>query len=417
MAITDFYIKPGFQGGFTGLAGAYNYGQDRQAEQQALGQQQQEQEQANIQRQEMGELTSKAAGGDVQALSDLYKTNPEMAMKIGERNNEKIKELGAVRAMESKKAETNWLIKMKQATTPEAKQALMQEALADDMIDIDEDDIDLDNTDLMVNTLLFGHLGKDAYKELLGGGGYGDATAKQKEFNSNIKMVKNDPELKTVEGKAAAISLGLEPRAAITREERIAQNKELAALVVESESRLEGGKSKAREEAKIAPELRKQTQKQNMTRLNELKTGEKQRSSTIKKAQRFLKAFKGSQDSGATRTALSFFPGTFTDQAQFDEAFNAFSEVAAREKLKASGETRPTDADVEGMKRAMFGVGRDEVTNVDLLIEFIDDMGDLDIELDELRDAKSRGSLDTFDGVPKFLSNDDMLKKYLKEGS
>ena len=53
--------------------------------------------------------------------------------------------------------------------------------------------------------------------------------------------------------------------------------------------------------------------------------------------------------------------------------FNAFSEVAARQQLKASGETRPTDADVQGMKQAMFGIGRDEKVNVQLLEDFIAD--------------------------------------------
>lgn len=252
----------------------------------------------------------------------------------------------------------------------------------------------------------------DIQESFAGGTGTQGNTLDYNDFKLHVATVKGDPKLETVEGKAAAMALGLEPKAANTREERLARDKELSDLVAESESNIAGQKSAAVEEAKISPELKKQTQKLNMNRINELQTGEKQRASTIKKAQRFLKAFKGSQASGATRTALSFFPGTFTDQAQFDEAFNAFSEVAAREQLKASGETRPTDADVEGMKRAMFGVGRDEKTNVDLLSGFIEDLGDLDIELDELRDAKSRGGLSEFTGAPKFLSDADMLKKY-----
>ena len=78
----------------------------------------------------------------------------------------------------------------------------------------------------------------------------------------------------------------------------------------------------------------------------------------------------GARKTGAGRRALKYVP-TFTDQGEFDEVFDAFAEVAARQLLKASGETRPTDADVKGMKAAMFGVGRSEGANIKLLNEFI----------------------------------------------
>lgn len=42
------------------------------------------------------------------------------------------------------------------------------------------------------------------------------------------------------------------------------------------------------------------------------------------------------------------------------EKLDALAEFAARARLKASGEIRPTDADVEGMKRALFGSSRTE---------------------------------------------------------
>ena len=161
----------------------------------------------------------------------------------------------------------------------------------------------------------------------------------------------------------------------------------------------------AEEEAKLPSDLEKQTQKQNMQRISELTKSEKARASSVNKAKRFLKAFNQGAESGATRAGLSFLPGVFTEQAEFDERFNAFSEVAAREQLKASGETRPTDADVEGMKRSMFGVGRDEESNKKLLQEFIDDQGNLDIELDELREAKGLGLLKTFTGKTESLPN------------
>lgn len=156
-------------------------------------------------------------------------------------------------------------------------------------------------------------------------------------------------------------------------------------------------KAKAVEE--LARDEKKQTQQINTKRLADLSQGSKTRSANTSKARRFLKALQsGEAGSGASRSAASFVPGVFTSQAEFDEKFNAFSEVAAREQLKASGELRPTDADVEGMKRAMFGIGRDENTNIQLLSEFISSQEDVDDEMQELSEAKDIGGLGTFTG-------------------
>lgn len=45
------------------------------------------------------------------------------------------------------------------------------------------------------------------------------------------------------------------------------------------------------------------------------------------------------------------------------EELDSLAEFAARQRLKASGETRPTDADVQGMKRALFGSNLTEEFN------------------------------------------------------
>ena len=177
-----------------------------------------------------------------------------------------------------------------------------------------------------------------------------------------------------------------------------------------------GNVSTATEQGKvnvqIPAEEQKLTQSLNIKRIKELTASEKPRQATIKKAKRFLKAFNSGTESGATRAAWSLLPGVFTDQAGFDEQLNAFSEVAARQQLKAAGEIRPTDADVEGMKRAMFGVGRDEATNIQLLEDYISDQEDVDMELDELRDAKESGILKTFTGRKAKLSEADIFANY-----
>ncbi len=138
-------------------------------------------------------------------------------------------------------------------------------------------------------------------------------------------------------------------------------------------------------------------QRQNIQRLGALSETSSGRSSAVKKATKFKLALEsGEVFSGAGRKAASFVPGVFTSQGQFDEEFNAFAEVAARQQLKASGETRPTDTDVKGMKDAMFGLGRDEEVNIQLLDDFIKDQQSQTKELDQLIDASKSGNLSSF---------------------
>ena len=154
-----------------------------------------------------------------------------------------------------------------------------------------------------------------------------------------------------------------------------------------------------REQAKegLMTDQQKTTQRSNIQRLGSLSNTAAGRASAMKKAIKFRDALKSGQAfSGAGRKAAQFIPGVFTSQGQFDEEFNAFSEVAARQQLKASGETRPTDADVQGMKQAMFGVGRDEQVNVQLLNDFIVDQRSQNDELDQLIGASEGGNLSQF---------------------
>ncbi len=148
-------------------------------------------------------------------------------------------------------------------------------------------------------------------------------------------------------------------------------------------------------------EQQRSIQKSNIRRLGELSNTSSGRNSAVKKATKFKLALEnGEVHSGAGRKGLSFVPGVFTSQGQFDEEFNAFAEVAARQTLKASGETRPTDADVQGMKQAMFGIGRDEDVNIQLLNDFITDQHAQTDELDQLINASKGGSLSNFTFTP-----------------
>ena len=91
------------------------------------------------------------------------------------------------------------------------------------------------------------------------------------------------------------------------------------------------------------------------------------RQRNIERAVGFIDAFTSGAESGTSRAALDWMPGVWTDQGSFDEELDAFAEEAARAQLKANGEIRPTDTDVEGQKEALFGVPRDEATNINLL--------------------------------------------------
>ena len=165
--------------------------------------------------------------------------------------------------------------------------------------------------------------------------------------------------------------------------------------------RLEQTIKRTEQKESLLNDQQKSIQRGNIQRLGMLSSTSSGRASAVKKATKFKLALEnGEVHSGAGRKGLSFVPGVFTSQGQFDEEFNAFSEVAARQTLKASGETRPTDADVQGMKQAMFGIGRDEGVNIQLLSDFIADQHSQTNELDQLIDASKGGSLSNFTFTP-----------------
>ena len=197
----------------------------------------------------------------------------------------------------------------------------------------------------------------------------------------------------------------------VSRDQAFNRKKELARLsqTIKREERREG----------LLTDQQTAIQRGNIKRLGALSGTSSGRSSSIKKATKFKLALeRGEAASGAGRRGASFIPGVFTSQGQFDEEFNAFSEVAARQQLKASGETRPTDADVQGMKQAMFGIGRDETVNIQLLSDFINDQNAQNSELDQLIEASRGGTLSEFTFTPsqqgaqtdiKSLSDDELF--------
>lgn len=132
----------------------------------------------------------------------------------------------------------------------------------------------------------------------------------------------------------------------------------------------------------------------NLKRLSDLSETSAPRLLGIERAKQFLNAFTNEgAESGTTRTVASAFPGVFTKQGTFDETFDSFAELAARAALKAAGEIRPTDADVKGAKKALFGVGKNEDTNIRLLEDYIRQQEALEAEFTSLTSAKGGGTL------------------------
>jgi len=150
----------------------------------------------------------------------------------------------------------------------------------------------------------------------------------------------------------------------------------------------------------------------NQARLKVLGEATSSRRSSIKRAKTFLKQFEsGNAQSGTTRAILDFVPGVFSKQAEFDQKFDAFAELAARAKLKAVGEVRPTNEDVEGMKNAIFGIGKDEPVNIELLQQFISEQEAEEADFIGLRSARKQGNIGTFvpgSVLPEGVTEDDI---------
>ena len=149
--------------------------------------------------------------------------------------------------------------------------------------------------------------------------------------------------------------------------------------------------------------------KADIKRAGELSSGAGLRETSLTEAKRFLGAFKGNKEdyesfgldgpaaSGQTQTVLDMVPGKFFPQSKFNEQLDAFAEQAARQLLKAAGEVRPTDADVAGAKKALFGVGKDESTNIRLLENYITQQEQLEAEAQRL--SKNDGSRFTIEEI------------------
>lgn len=216
----------------------------RQREQQAL-----EKQEAQQKQEQMQQLYSKAAMGDAEAIGQLYATQPKMGQLFEQRQQEKVQALGAAQAQESKRAETDWGLKWIQSETPEQKQVLLQEALNNPLIDIDESDLggEAMSNDLAVNAMLYGHLGKDSYNDLIAGNEPEQMTEYQAAMvagnNANRDIRQQELEIKKLEAQEKNLDRD------IRRETNDLKKQELEAKL--NESRVQKEQFKQQDQTRI----------------------------------------------------------------------------------------------------------------------------------------------------------------------
>ena len=350
----------------------------------------------------LNDLTSRAMGGDAEAFQQLMTQSPDNARqvatylrqeqdqkyKVGQQDK-KAQMIGAAELME------------RMHLDPTNATQLLDKAILDKTNDINEDDrsmfMSLEGQKAFIGNVK----GVDYANTFFGGGSKFDVQSSKILEDGSIIAIGNDG-TRQVRSSSGKILTGAEAAAAIKESSKQSHQRKIEL------KRLDQTIKKAQLGDDLLNDQQKGIQTSNIKRLSMLANTSSGRSSAIKKATKFKEALaSGKVFSGAGRKAAGFVPGVFTSQGQFDEEFNAFAEVAARQQLKASGETRPTDADVQGMKQAMFGVGRDEKVNVQLLEDFINDQLKQDSELDQLIGAGKSGDLSSFTYLPSAESNAD----------
>lgn len=131
----------------------------------------------------------------------------------------------------------------------------------------------------------------------------------------------------------------------------------------------EGKGKKADKKTKLQQEKEKLTAK----RYSELESQLPEKKSNIKEAKELIDLIeKDELDTGFGSETAGVLGSVFnTKESGYKQRLDSLAERAARAQLKAMGEIRPTDADVEGMKRSLFNLGNKEEVNVRKLKDFI----------------------------------------------
>lgn len=160
----------------------------------------------------------------------------------------------------------------------------------------------------------------------------------QREFNSNVASVKADPNLETVEGKAAAIKLGLEAKASSAAQIQIAKDPELTKAVAASEATIAGAKASAQEGEKLKQQRKHKPAITALVKLAEKEAAE--RGDTLNSLQRSKAALPGlleavGQLKELSALATSTFGGKVFDFAVKQTGFGSTKGATSRAKFIA----------------------------------------------------------------------------------
>lgn len=154
--------------------------------------------------------------------------------------------------------------------------------------------------------------------------------------------------------------------------DKLTQDREMKEAALEAKKQAADKKAE-KTSAKKVTEFQKKRQKNTADRFSELESSIPNRNAQIEEAKTLINLIQGGDLSTGPGSKLAGSIGSFfgTEESSYKERLDSLAEKAARAQLKANGETRPTDADVEGMKRAMFNLGNTEETNIKKLQDFI----------------------------------------------
>ena len=164
------------------------------------------------------------------------------------------------------------------------------------------------------------------------------ASVGQRDFETKVNLVKNDPELKTPAAKAAAIDLGLEARASTSAQERIALDPVLTDAVAKSSATIEGATAGAREGEKLKQQRKHKPAISALVKLAEKEATE--RGETITALQRSRAALPGLTDAvnqlkELSALSTSTFGGKVFDFAVKQTGFGSTEGATSRAKFIA----------------------------------------------------------------------------------
>jgi hypothetical protein len=172
--------------------------------------------------------------------------------------------------------------------------------------------------------------------------------------------------------------------------------------------------SKAKE-GKKKTKLEETREKNIGNRFDELQGQIPNRMANIEEAKALSELIKNDELDTGPGSKMAGEVGAFfdTEESTYKQRLDSLAEKAARSQLKANGEVRPTDADVEGMKKAMFNLGNTEAANVKKLKDFVKQQESGLNEYEQMKEQLATGEgLEDFRLEPTFKNEPKSTGKY-----